>query len=106
VVDGTVAERTNAPALKADDLHGSGGSNPPRSAKTERAYQVFCQDFDSGSRTRQSSLAVYSVCEPHLGKELASTLHREASGDDESGAAEADQREISAAASNYSLRDG
>ena len=34
VVDGTVAERTNAPALKADDLHGSGGSNPPRSAKT------------------------------------------------------------------------
>ena len=29
---GTVAEWTIAPALKADDLHGSGGSNPPRSA--------------------------------------------------------------------------
>lgn len=32
VVVGTVAERTNAPALKADEVHASGGSNPPRSA--------------------------------------------------------------------------
>ena len=32
LASGTVAEWTIAPALKADDLHGSGGSNPPRSA--------------------------------------------------------------------------
>ena len=30
--DGTVAERTIAPALKADDPQGSEGSNPSRSA--------------------------------------------------------------------------
>ena len=32
VSGGTVAERTNAPALKAGDSQGSGGSNPSRSA--------------------------------------------------------------------------
>ena len=33
VARGTVAERTIAPALKADEPQGSGGSNPPRSAE-------------------------------------------------------------------------
>ena len=36
-VGGTVAERTNAPALKADESKGSGGSNPPRSARCSGA---------------------------------------------------------------------
>jgi hypothetical protein len=33
VISGTVAEWTNAPALKADEPKGSAGSNPARSAK-------------------------------------------------------------------------
>ena len=39
-VGGTVAERTNAPALKADESKGSGGSNPPRSAQCTRGRQA------------------------------------------------------------------
>ena len=36
---GTVAERTIAPALKADDPQGSEGSNPSRSANRSNACQ-------------------------------------------------------------------
>ena len=48
--NGTVAEWTIAPALKADDLHGSGGSNPPRSAT------VMSRDIGEGSYPREGSM--------------------------------------------------
>ena len=69
---GTVAERTIAPALKADDPQGSEGSNPSRSAvasvevrRCPRRSTEFCTEFGHVHRARLWRVTSRASVGPH-----------------------------------------
>lgn len=74
---GAVAERTNAPVLKTDDLHGSEGSNPSRSAQIRQMCQVPTRSQFVGLPANEDSSGDDGLMELRPGIEVDDRLFRE-----------------------------